>query len=73
MQAIVGDNNNAWNDPEFIAPYSKLDNSIKKSVKGALPRAMGGSEIVAEYSLRGEDIHTVLKRVQVRDSAIFGG
>lgn len=73
MQAIVGDNHNAWSDPEFIAPYSRLDTSIKKSVKGALPRAMGGSEIVAEYSIRGEDLHTVLRRVQVRDSAIFGG
>ncbi|KQS33974.1 tape measure protein [Dyadobacter sp. Leaf189] len=70
MTAIVGDNPNARSDPEMIAPYSKVDESIKRSVKQS--GAAGSSIFIPELRLRGEDLYVAFKRVESRNKAIFG-
>ncbi|MET7253468.1 tape measure protein [Dyadobacter fermentans] len=68
---VVGDNHNAYNDPEMIAPYSKVHDSIKKSVQGA---NIGQPQVFIEDSvLKGEDIYRSWRRVDERNKSIFGG
>lgn len=73
MQAIVGDNPNASIDPEMIAPYSKVDQSIKKSVRDAGTMRGAGGEIIGELKLKGNDIDILLKRVQKSNKGLKGG
>lgn len=72
MTAIVGDNRNARHNPEMIAPYSKVDKSIEKSIK---THGGGGSAAIyiPDIKLRGEDMYIAFKRVEKRNKAIFGG
>jgi len=67
MNAIVGDNPNARFDPEMIAPYSKVHNSIAQSIK---ENGGGGNVYIPEMKLRGEDIYVSFNRVQKRNKAI---
>lgn len=67
MNAIVGDNPNARFDPEMIAPYSKVHNSIVQSVKDS---GGGGNVFIPEMKLRGEDIYISFTRTQKRNKAI---
>lgn len=70
MNAIVGDNPNARFDPEMIAPYSKVHNSIKKSIEDT----RGGSgAFIPDVVLRGEDLHLSFKRVEQRNKALGRG
>ncbi|SDE82543.1 hypothetical protein SAMN04487996_107104 [Dyadobacter soli] len=73
MSAIVGDNPNARHDPEMIAPYSKVDKSIEKSIKMHGGGSGGSNVIIPEVRLRGEDLYVAFKRVEKRNKAIFGG
>lgn len=61
MNAIVGDNQNARFDPEMIAPYSRIDQSIKKSVSEV---GGGGGVIIPEVRLRGQDLIVAFKRAE---------
>ena len=61
MPAIVGDNTNARFDPEMIAPYSRIDQSIKKSVSEV---GGGGGAYISGYTLRGQDIVVAFKRAE---------
>lgn len=70
--AIVGDNPNARHDPELIAPASKIDKYIEKSIK-THGGGGGGVEIyIAETQLRGEDIYYSFKRFEERKKGVFG-
>jgi tape measure domain-containing protein len=68
MVARVGDNPNARFDPEMIAPYSKVDKSIRDSIKNA----GGGNGYIGELVTRvsGSDLEIVLNRTQRRRAAI---
>jgi tape measure domain-containing protein len=68
MVARVGDNPNARFDPEMIAPYSKVDKSIRESIKNA----GGGNGYIGELVTRvsGSDLEIVLNRTQRRRAAI---
>lgn len=69
MVARVGDNRNARFDPEMIAPYSKVDSSIKKSIR----ETGGGREVfIPEMTLRGSDIVIAYKRQTRTNMALFG-
>jgi hypothetical protein len=70
MTAIVGDNPNSRRDPEMIAPYSKVDDSIKKSIKQSV--AGGGSVFIPEVTLRGEDIRIAFNRASENNRALQG-
>lgn len=72
MVAVVGDNRNARHDPEIIAPYSKIDKSIEKSIKGVSGNGFEPGQIVAEFKIRGEDLYGVLKNVDARNNSIYG-
>ncbi|MCE6992105.1 tape measure protein [Dyadobacter sp. CY323] len=62
MQAIVGDNPNARFDPEMIAPYSKVDQSIKRSVRDS--GANRGFTIIPEVTLKGQDFVIAFRRAE---------
>ena len=69
MMARVGDNPQARYDPEMIAPYSKVHDSIKKSV--AESGTSGGGEWgLLEVKVRGEDIYHVYQRTDKRKRTI---
>jgi hypothetical protein len=70
MTAIVGDNPNSRRDPEMIAPYSKVHDSIKKSIKES--SAGGGAVFIPEVTLRGEDIRIAFNRASENNSALQG-
>jgi|GEM_PF-5424787 len=71
MTAIVGDNANARVDGEMIAPYSKVDTSIAKSVQEAISKSGGGGNIfIPDLVIRGEDLHVSFNRVQARNKAL---
>lgn len=61
MNAIVGDNPNAKFDPEMIAPYSKVHNSIVKTIKES---GRGGTpgEIVVIGEISGSTIKLAYDR-----------
>ncbi|MCF0074483.1 tape measure protein [Dyadobacter sp. CY261] len=71
MTAIVGDNPNARHDPELIAPASKVDKYIEKSIK-THGGGGGASVFIPDIVLRGEDMYISFKRVEKRNKAIFG-
>lgn len=70
MNAIVGDNPNARFDPEMIAPYSKVDKSIKQSIA----ESGGGAGRIAidDMVIRGEDLYVAFKRVESRNKNLRG-
>lgn len=69
MMARVGDNPQARYDPEMIAPYSKVHDSIKKSV--AESGTSGGGEWgLLEVKVRGEDIYHVYQHTDKRKRTI---
>lgn len=63
MNAIVGDNPNSRFDPEMIAPYSKVDKSIKQSIKES---GGGGRMVAGEIKIKGEDLYLVYNTVSER-------
>lgn len=70
MTAIVGDNPNSRNDPEMIAPYSKVHDSIKKSIKES---AGGGGQVyIADVTIRGEDLRLAFRRAETSNNALTG-
>ncbi|MBO9614209.1 MAG: hypothetical protein J7619_16000 [Dyadobacter sp.] len=72
--AIVGDNPNARHNPELIAPASKVDHYIEKSIKKHGGGGDGGSNVfIPDVKLRGEDIYISFKRMEKRNKAIYGG
>lgn len=68
-QVIVGDNPNAKNDPELVAPYSKVHASFQKIATETMGRSGGGYEQIKTV-VRGEDIEIIHKRVQQRNNAL---
>jgi len=70
MVARVGDNRNARFDPEMIAPYSKVDKSIKQSIKESGGGSGGGWE-QTEIVLDGDKMRVILERNQQKHSALF--
>lgn len=68
MNAIVGDNPNSRNDPEMIAPYSKVHDSIRRSINES--GSEGGNVFIPEIKLRGEDMYVQFKRVEKRNKAL---
>jgi tape measure domain-containing protein len=68
MNAIVGDNPNSRFDPEMIAPYSKVDRSIKQSIKES--GGGYGGVYIPELKLRGEDLYVAFKRVEANNKAL---
>lgn len=70
MTAIVGDNPNSRRDPEMIAPYSKVHDSIKKSIKEST--GGGGAVFIPEVTLRGEDIRIAFNRASENNRALQG-
>lgn len=70
MNAIVGDNPNARFDPEMIAPYSKVDQSIKKSIAESGANGAGSGWEQVEIKVRGEDMYLVMQRVAARNKTI---
>ncbi|MCE7038995.1 hypothetical protein [Dyadobacter sp. CY312] len=69
MIARVGDNRNARFDPEMIAPYSKVDQSIKKSISESGGRGIGQIEVIGRIS--GSDILLISDRARETQNAIF--
>jgi len=72
MQVIVGDNPNAHFDNEIIAPMSKVDGLINKSMQEAVYKngGVGGGFEIGEVRLSGEDIYLAVRRVEKRKRAI---
>jgi tape measure domain-containing protein len=70
MSAIVGDNPGSRFDPEMIAPFSKVDNSIRKSIKES--GGGGGMVYIPEVTLRGEDIRIAFNRASENNRALTG-
>ncbi len=71
MQATVGDNPNARFDPEMIAPYSKVHNSIEKSIKESNANS-GGGWFQKEILIKGQDLAIILERANARNNFIKG-
>lgn len=71
MTAVVGDNRNARFDPEMIAPYSKVDASIKKSIAESGGNG-GGRWEQTHIELRGDVIRIALERNARSNNALNG-
>lgn len=71
MSAIVGDNPNARFDPEMIAPYSKVDQSIKKSI-AETNRYGGASGYIASTSISGRELLILIEREQTSRKGLTG-
>lgn len=70
MTAIVGDNPNSRNDPEMIAPYSKVHDSIKRSIKEST--GSGGQVFIADVIIQGQDLRLAFKRAGESNNALTG-
>lgn len=70
MSAIVGDNPNARFDPEMIAPYSKVDQSIKKSIAESGRFGEGG--FVASTSISARELLILIEREQQSRKGLTG-
>jgi len=71
MNAIVGDNPNARFDPEMIAPYSKVHDSIVQSVKDSGMNG-GGGWSQTHIELRGDIIRIALERANKKNNSLNG-
>ncbi|ACT96708.1 hypothetical protein [Dyadobacter fermentans] len=72
MSAIVGDNPNARHDPEMIAPYSKVDKSIEKSIK--MHGGSGGVQVfIPRLEIENDKFYVAFKRSEVKYKALLGG
>ncbi|QRQ99719.1 hypothetical protein [Dyadobacter sandarakinus] len=69
MLAVVGDNPNARRDPEMIAPYSKVDKSIKKSIQESGGTGSGQFEQVG-VKISGTDLYVILQRANKRNASL---
>ncbi|MCF2443656.1 tape measure protein [Dyadobacter sp. CY345] len=67
--AIVGEYPGAANNPELVAPYSKVHDSFKKIAKETMGVG-GGNVFIPEMKLRGEDMYIQFKRVEQRNKAL---
>lgn len=70
MSAIVGDNPNARFDPEMIAPYSKVDQSIKKSIAESGRFGEGG--FVASTSISARELLILIEREKQSQKGLLG-
>lgn len=69
-RVIVGDNDNARNDPELVAPYSKVHASFKKIAQETGGYGQGGGYEQIRTVVRGEDIEIIHKRITARNKAL---
>lgn len=70
MSAIVGDNPNARFDPEMIAPYSKVDQSIANSIKEHGFKSGGG--FIASTVIKGNDLMIIVEQAQQTRKGLLG-
>lgn len=71
MAAIVGDNPNARTDPEMIAPYSKVHESIRRSIKESSSNRSGGG-FIASAVIKGRDLMILVEEAQQTRKGLIG-
>lgn len=71
--AIVGDNPNARHNPELIAPASKVDKYIEKSIKTHGGGGGGVQVYIPRLEIENDKFYVAFKRSEVKYKALLGG